>query len=419
MSCHARVDEWTTIIRTPRPHLRKPQATVLALWSVGMVLARACALTAVTVCLAAMLKRQENTVRQQWREWCDAAPANRGAPRQARVVEDCVVPLRRWVRHQWQGTPRALALEATPLGTRVTGLASSVVSRGGAIPVAWTILPANTPQAWRREWLRLWRTLRPAIPTDDTVIVLADRGLYAGWRLRRLVRLGWQPFWRINRGGPCRPDPQATYHPLRRFAPQPGTRGRGTGTAFKSPPRRLRCPVLACWEAGDTAPWLILTDIPPEASAAGWDGLRAWIEQGFKVTKRAGWPWPRPRMTKPLRAARRWLAVAVATRWRLSVGGLAEATIPASPLLDGTDALAGQRRQRRATRLRLVSILRRGWITILAALLHQAPLPLGAFRPEPWLRVPALEVRVGMSALEEQYHVATSKTSTRKLVPWG
>ena len=164
--------------------------------------------------------------------------------------------------------------------------------------------------------------------------------------------------------------------------------------------------MLAGWEAGYTAPWLILTDLPPEASDACWYGLRAWIEQGFKVTKRAGWQWQRTRMTKPQRAVRLWLAVAVATLWLLSVGGLAEATIPASTLVDVTDALAGQRRQRRATRLRLVSIFRRGWITIVVALLNQAPLPRGAFLPEPWPRVPAIEASRGMSDLEEHYHVA-------------
>ena len=45
MSCHPRVTEWTDTIQTHLPHLSKPQATVLALWSLGMVLARSCALT--------------------------------------------------------------------------------------------------------------------------------------------------------------------------------------------------------------------------------------------------------------------------------------------------------------------------------------------------------------------------------------
>ena len=81
---------------------------------------------------------------------------------------------------------------------------------------------------------------------------------------------------------------------------------------------------------------VLLTDLPPEASTACWYGLRAWIEQGFKITKRAGWQWQRTHMTQPDRAARLWLAVAVATLWLLSVGGEAEETIPASTVLDVT-----------------------------------------------------------------------------------
>src|SRR5215813_2947270 len=37
MPCHPRVTEWTVIIQTHLPHLSKPPATVLALWSLGMV----------------------------------------------------------------------------------------------------------------------------------------------------------------------------------------------------------------------------------------------------------------------------------------------------------------------------------------------------------------------------------------------
>jgi hypothetical protein len=136
---------------------------------------------------------------------------------------------------------------------------------------------------------------------------------------------------------------------------------------------------------------LIRTDVPPEASDAGWYGLRAWMEPGFKVTTRAGWPWQRTRMTEPPRAARRWWAVAVATWWRLSVGGLADAAIPDRTLLDVSAALRGQRRQRRATRLRWVSAFRRGWTLILVARLDHEPWPLGTLLPEPWPRVALID----------------------------
>ena len=52
MFCQAGFDQWRTTIMQHLPHLSKPQATVLALWSFGMVLARSCALTAVSHLLA-------------------------------------------------------------------------------------------------------------------------------------------------------------------------------------------------------------------------------------------------------------------------------------------------------------------------------------------------------------------------------
>jgi hypothetical protein len=47
---------------------------VLALWGVGMVLARSCALTAVSHLLAKGMHRQEQTVRQQLRAWYYEVP---------------------------------------------------------------------------------------------------------------------------------------------------------------------------------------------------------------------------------------------------------------------------------------------------------------------------------------------------------
>jgi hypothetical protein len=69
MFCQAGFDHWLTMIMQHLSHVSKPQATVLALWSCGMVLARSGALTAVSQLLAAGRQRKEQTVRQQRREW--------------------------------------------------------------------------------------------------------------------------------------------------------------------------------------------------------------------------------------------------------------------------------------------------------------------------------------------------------------
>jgi hypothetical protein len=349
-----------------------------------MVRARSCALTAVSLFLAQGLERKPNTVRQQLRECCYEAQAKRGGPRQEVHVERCFAPLWAWVLRWWEGPQLAVAVDATTLGQRVVGLVISVLYRGCAIPIAWTVLPAPEKHAWRGEWLRRLRQVRAVVPRRFFVIVLADRGVYARWLFQRIVRWGGPPGLRINTGGTFRPVKSVPYQPLRDLVPEPGTQWVGTGTAFQGPRRRLNCTLLARWDAGYRDPWLVRTELAPRAGEACWDGLRAWSEQGLKITKRGGWQWQRTRMTDPQRAARRWVAVAVATLWLLSVGGLAEDTLPGSTLLPLADTDCLPSRPRRATELRLVRVFRHGWITSLVALCNQRRLPRGRFKPDPW-----------------------------------
>jgi hypothetical protein len=115
-------------------------------------------------------------VRQQLREGCYEATAQRGGPRQELGVETCFAPLLAWVLSWWAGNQLALAVEATTVGQRLVGLGVSVVSRGWAIPVAWTVLSATEKPAGRGEGLRLLRQVRAVGPRRFFVSVLADRG---------------------------------------------------------------------------------------------------------------------------------------------------------------------------------------------------------------------------------------------------
>jgi hypothetical protein len=259
----------------------------------------------------------------------------------------------------------ALALDATPVGDRCTVLALSVVYRGCASPVAWTVLKATATHAWRREWVRRVRRGHRASARAWTVLVLADRGWYARWLFRRIPRLGGHPVLRINTGGTFRPTGQVRGVPLQTLVPEPGTTWQGTGIAFKGRHRQRHCPLLACWQASYPEPWLLLPARPPEASTAGWQ-------------------WQRTHRTQPERAARRWRAVAGATLWLWSVGGEAEATLPASTVPDVTALVPEPLRTRRATGVRRVSVCRRGWNLLLVAVFDHPPRPRGRFVPEPW-----------------------------------
>src|SRR3954467_8193406 len=125
------------------PHLRGPQRRGLALWVLGAVLAQhACQAAG----LGALLPwAPYHALRQRLREWL-LDGADKACPCAAQVdVEACFAPLLRWVLDGWQGRELALAVDATAHREDVVALVVSVLYRGSAIPVAWAILPGNTP----------------------------------------------------------------------------------------------------------------------------------------------------------------------------------------------------------------------------------------------------------------------------------
>jgi hypothetical protein len=383
------LNSWIETIVKQMPHLSKPQACVLGLWSFGILMTQSCGLTSVAAFLASLLGKKEEAIRQQLREWYYAEKDKKGREGKGHQRQDidtpsCFVPLLKWVLAWWpEGEKRlALAMDASALGQTFAVLAISVVYRGCAIPVAWVLLPANQPGAWKEHWIKLFHALHASVPSDWCVIVLADRGLYARWLYQHIVKLGWHPFLRINSGGQFRPEGSFEFRSLKTAAPHVGSAWCGRAVCFKSHP--FTCTLLAHWDAGHTDPWLILTDLHPEHANACWYSLRFWIECGFKDTKRGGWRWQQTRITDPDRAARFWLAIAVATLWAVSVGGEADANLPASCLHELPANHIARRRATRRSRPRLLSCFRRGVLVILSALINGLPLPLGTFYPEPW-----------------------------------
>lgn len=381
------VSEWTTCVSSNLPHLTKPQATVLAWWSFGIAVTRSCGRLTVATFLALLLSRKVATVEQRLYEWCIEAPRKAGTQRQTLDVTTCFVPFLAWIVRLWHGNQIALTLDATTLSDRFVVLTISVVYRGIGIPVAWTVLHAGRKQAWRREWLRMLRLLRPAMPRDWTVLVLADRGLYARWLFRRIVRLGWHPFLRINTGAKFRPAGQAHWYWLRDLLPADGRPRQLHGTCFKDAASHLTCTLVIWYDDHYTDPWFVITDLAPGTSDIAWYGLRAWCEQGFKCTKRGGWQWQMTQMTDPDRAARLWLALALAMFWMVTVGTDLEAgPAAACPDLPDLRPLLGGVRKGRIRHMRL---FRLGWLWLLVQLIQQAPLPLPQqLVPEPWPTTP-------------------------------
>ena len=351
-----------------------------------MVLAKSCGISSVVGLLAPLLKQSEATLRQRLREWCYDKADKKGAHRLDLEVRSCFAPLLGWVLSWWDPTePRlALAMDASSLSDRFTVLAISVLYRGCAIPVAWKIVRGNEAGSWEPYWKELLSQLAPVVPADWTVLVLADRGLYARWLYEHIVSLKWHPFLRINRTGKVRPLQESQFRWLSSLVPEKGTSWSGEVDCFAEASARLRCTLLARWDEPYEEAWLIVTDLAPQAANIVWYSMRNWIEAGFKDTKRGGWQWHQTKMSDPDRAARLWVAIAVATLWAVSVGGQAEVTATCSGLEALPQEHIARRRTSKRSQPRQRSCFAQGLRLILVALLQRQACPVGFFRAEPW-----------------------------------
>jgi len=388
MSRHDPLYVWTKELTKTFPDLSKPQLKVLAEWTFGMILARCCSLDSVASHMADWLEQPDLSVRSRLREWYLPADCKSVSSccdkRKDLPVHGCFAPLLGWLRRGWPEPRMALALDASTLADRFVLLAVSVLYRRSAVPVAWKILPATAKAAWKPHWLELLQALRGVLPAHWLVVALADRGLWAPWLFQEIQLLGWHPLMRINGGGHFRPDGSMRFVPLKHMVPKEGMSWRGQGTAFSTPGRQMEGTLLGWWGSGYKEPWLILSDLAPHQGDASWYGLRSWIEQGFKDSKRGGWQGQHTRMEDPQRAERLWLAIAVATLWLLRVGGSAEAAVAASSATGNI----WQDEQMCRKCWGQSSVFARGHREILMALLKQGRLPLGQWLPEPWPEPP-------------------------------
>jgi hypothetical protein len=381
MSRHPELYQWTQELSSRLDGLPPVFIALLALWSLGILLAKRCALSRVSCYLAPVLGQSANTLRQRLREFYQEASAKTGAKRGVKRrdfdVTVCFVPLLRWVLSFWSCRRLALALDVTNLGDRFHILCISVLYGGIGIPVAWKILPGNQQEAWHPHWCALLRALQPAVAADWTVVVLTDRGLESARLFAAIVAVGWHPLMRAKAYGKFRPASWVRWYTLGSLVPRVGARFAAVGLAYKTAAEPLGCTLLACWHEGYDEPWLVLTDLPACAASPCWYAFRAWIEQGFKVIKGGALHWQHTRMTKAERAERLWLALAVTILWMVILGAVVEGDERKETL----GAVATQPQENAARVHRLFEV---GLAKCLAVLILRQPLPKAKLAPEPW-----------------------------------
>jgi hypothetical protein len=422
LTCKRRraLDRWIALLRQHFSTLSGPQIKGLALWSIGIVLAKAASLHAVVLALACWLPLNPLSIRKRLQEWYLEAQAKKGHgtagigyQRRDWDPQTACPDLLRWILDGWPNQQLVLALDPTNFGERFTVLNISVLYRGCAVPVIWTVVEGGQPEAWEPHWERMLTALAGRVPAGWQVLVLTDRGMYSPRLYRCLLQLHWHPFLRIRAQGFYRPVGSLKWLDLKDLCPAVGEARAFPAELFKNDAGRLNCTLVAYQGEGHAEPWLIATDLEAELARASWYGLRGWIEQGYKRLKREGWSLPRTRIRTCGRLERLWLAVALATMWVLEVGGEAEVEeqtnrarrppakqvgvdVPELPDLKQREAAeepvtgaeqAGHPAET-ASAGRIWSVFARGW-QLLRNGLAVGALLLGSWHPEPWPDHPA------------------------------
>ena len=368
------------------PHLRESQLKGLVLWVFGSILARSGCQNAVATELSFM--GSFNSIRQYLREWLYDGQDRSNPCRVQLDVRLSFVPLLKWLLELWESDRLVLAIDPTMKGDRINAIVISVVYRSCAIPVAWRILPANTPGRWMELIVDMLGMLSEAMPKHMTVLVMCDRGLRSPRLWDRIRCAGWHPYVRQSINTVFCPD-GGTRLPARYLVAGPGHAYVGFGTAFSRPSIRRRATMIVVWDRGQEEPWVVMTDLAPIEAGVCWYMLRFWIELGFRMLKSFGWQWQNTRRTDPERVSRHWLAMSVATLWTLAYGtrvedandlGIAPGRLRSPPKLLAPTHRSAPRR--------IVSVLRLG-ASCLRRLLHRGRLWRRVWLlPEPWPKPP-------------------------------
>src|SRR5215213_3539782 len=217
-----------------------------------------------------------------------------------------------------------LALDETHQGRTETGarlgmLALRLVYRERAIPLAWVCYRPGEAEAPFPVLIgRLIAEVDALVPPDTRVVLMTDRGLSWPSLLDRCRAVGRSFLCRVQGSTRVETD-DGTIGPIRDRAPRPGTRWQGRGRAFlKAGWRAVN--VVAVWRRGDDQPWLLVTDLAPTWVRCAQYRHRMDEELSFRDDKSSGFEWDASRVRDPAHMDRLLLVLQLAACFVLAQG---------------------------------------------------------------------------------------------------
>lgn len=356
------------LLRQHLPQLNRTRRRGLARWLAGSLLADSANKPSVIQALCALGEAAASSLDQQWDSWMHF-PAQQtldpsDAPQSLCSPLACGAALLGWIYQLWTGGPLVLGIDASLRRDELVLLRISVLYRGTALPVAWVVVPANRKGAWMPHLERMLRWLAPAVPSSQSVFVLADQGLWSPHLWAAIRNAGWHPLMRARRDTTFAPTGQQRQRVVGGLVSKAGQSWIGSGVAFKHRPKRVEATLAAVWEQDQAEPWVLLSDVPAEQVDPAWYALRMWDEHGFRDSKSMGFEWQRSQVKSCDVAAWQYLVVAVATLWSAAAGTrLEDAELlgqAAGRLRSPCSEMPVRRARRSGTATRALGLVRQG-----------------------------------------------------------
>lgn len=302
--------QWMNVIQLHFPNLMHWQAVGLALFSYGVVKARACQVSVVAEELGAV--GDVSSIEKRLKRWL-------GNPR-IKVTLCC----QHWIAWVWSccELPRAILLvDETKLGARIGVMMVSLAYHERAIPLMWCCYRANSAPDYPQQGqvLLVWGLLAKvinALPSDSRPLVQMDRGLaHSSAMIRALRSLQLDYVVRIKQT--ARFTSRRGHSSLLADLIKPGEYLTCHGTLFTRH-RQVTAHLVLVWEQGQEQPWCLLVS-STQLQGRGY-AVRMWQEASFRDLKSGGWQWQTSQLLLPERAERLILVLAVAYGWMLTQG---------------------------------------------------------------------------------------------------
>lgn len=314
------VYQWAKVIHSHFPVLGYWQVVNLALFSLGIVLARSCQVVLVAEELGFMGKA--DTVERRLKRFLD----------NDRLDSEILFPFWiKWVLGSYVGDEVDLLVDETKLGSRMGILMVSIAYRQRAIPLIWRCYKANDkaayPEAGQVQMIvEMLQQVKPFVPTGCRCRVQADQGIGNSSNLmRQLAKCDWTYLFRVKESSMFTTMNGFRFR-LRDIAWQ-CQNGSASGWLYTRSYRMVRGTLHIIWEEGYDLPWFLFTNDPLLSGAVY--ARRFWQEEGFRDLKSGGWRWDDSFIRDPEHMQRLILVLALAYTWVATLGTLSF-TLPSS-----------------------------------------------------------------------------------------